>query len=867
MNIPNMLLAAAIAIAPLAAKGQARIVLKARTLMHEMRATPSPLNGALVDDRKVSFQWPLPDRVNVSDNPLDGFAKQITPADKASLRYRVRYSQDSTFRQAVDKEVIWPMYNPDNDLKQGRWYWQYGYVDGGKVRWSPTLSFTVGDNGHKFCPPALPVLLRGLPSSHPRIMTTKQTWDALISNSKGRPERSWYINEADRVLRTPMKDVGDIRTDKVKDMENQQQVKAYLTRESRRIIDKEEANCTALIGAYLLTKDTRYAREATRRAIAMINWNRDPNVKGDFNSSTLLSLCTMAYDSFYDVLTADERQQLLSAIREKAGEFYADYSNHLENHIADNHVWQMTLRILTMAAFATYGELPEAATWADYCYNVWVARMPGLNKDGAWHNGDSYFTVNTRTLIELPALYSRLSGFDFFSDPWYRNNIMYTIFQQPPFSKSGGNGSSHQNVLQPNAVRVGYLDALARLTGDTYAADFVRVTLAQKPDYLRKAFLAKPGDLSWFRLTCDKPLPKGKGLNGLPSGYVFPESGLASFMTDWSNWRTNAWWSFRSSPYGSTSHALANQNAFNTFYGGQSLFYSSGHHTSFIDRHAIYCHRGTRAHNTILANGKGQRIGTEGYGWMPRWYVGEKIGYVLGDASNAYGPVVSPLWQERARLSEVELSPKTGWDTKNHVTTYRRHIVNMGKTGLIFIYDELEADSAITWSYLLHSVLKPLGVDEARDYVHIEATNDYGASDAYLFAPTKLTTDVTDQFFYPAVNWLKADAKGTFKPYPNHWHFTATSPASQCYHFATVIDTHALKDKVRAPKVKKGGKDCELTVGSWRVAFRLSPEGKGMFHLTDTSTGAEIMYKGEETTVKEDGRTSVLTDQLPQLEI
>lgn len=103
----------------------------------------------------------------------------------------------------------------------------------------------------------------------------------------------------------------------------------------------------------------------------------------------------------------------MGAIREKAGSLYRQYNNHLENHIADNHVWQMTLRILTMASFATYNEIPEAALWANYCYNVWVARMPGLNKDGAWHNGDSYFTVNTRTLIEVPYFYSRLSGFDF----------------------------------------------------------------------------------------------------------------------------------------------------------------------------------------------------------------------------------------------------------------------------------------------------------------------------------------------------------------------------------------------------------------------------------------------------------------------
>ena len=40
----------------------------------------------------------------------------------------------------------------------------------------------------------------------------------------------------------------------------------------------------------------------------------------------------------------------------------------------------------------------------------------------------------------------------------------------------------------------------------------------------------------------------------------------------------------------------------------------------------------------------GQKIGTEGYGWIPRYYEGEEISYVVGDASNAYGKIVSPLW-------------------------------------------------------------------------------------------------------------------------------------------------------------------------------------------------------------------------------
>lgn len=85
----------------------------------------------------------------------------------------------------------------------------------------------------------------------------------------------------------------------------------------------------------------------------------------------------------------------------------------------------------------------------------------------------------------------------------------------------------------------------------------------------------------------------------------------------------------------STSHALANQNAFNTFFGGKAIFYSSGHRTGFTDDHCMYAYRNTRAHNSILVNGMGQKIGTEGYGWIPRYYEGEEISYVVGDASNA----------------------------------------------------------------------------------------------------------------------------------------------------------------------------------------------------------------------------------------
>lgn len=483
-----------------------------KNLMHEMRETPSPKDGSTISNRFVSFQWPLPSDAQGEGAPMDGFENQVKKIDKSKLAYQIRYARNMEFSQdAVTVSTHWPFYNPQQPLVAGTWYWQYGYVENGQTRWSKVHKVIVEENADKFCPPSLTELLKKVPDTHPRVLVEKSAWDTFRKETAGTVDRSWYLERAAKIMSTPMKTVKDINTSQLKNLKNQMQINSYLTRESRRIIDAEESNCTGLIYAYLLTKDRKYADECIKRVMTMLDWDKDKNVKGDFNASALLNVSSMSYDAFYDLLSDNQRKLLLHAVKEKGTDMYNHFNNYLENHIAENHIWQMTLRILTMAAFSVYGDLPEAELWVDYCYNVWLARFPGLNQDGGWHNGDSYFSVNTRTLIEVPYFYSRLTGYDYFSDPWYTKNVMYTIFQQPPFSKSGGNGSGHLNVARPNSIRIGYLDALAKLTGNTYAADFVRRTLKAEPNYMKKALLNKPGDLAGSVCNAENHCPRVPG--------------------------------------------------------------------------------------------------------------------------------------------------------------------------------------------------------------------------------------------------------------------------------------------------------------------------------------------------------------------
>ncbi len=848
------------------------------TLMHEVRETPSPLDGQHIAMNPPRFMWP--DKFPHLGAVLDGVEGE---EHKPHVTYRIRIARDKDFRQGViTAERNWAFFNPFQLFEKGTYYWQHAYVDkNGKEEWSPVYHFYIDENTRTFNPPSLQELLTKLPAEHPRILLDFKEWNDIIVRNQNNPEAQSYITKADKCIMHPLKHLAEeIDTSAVVKLTNIVQYKSALIRESRKIVDREEKNIEGMIRAYLLTKNEVYYREAMKRLTEILSWKDSKYFAGDFNLGTILSMSTSAYDAFYHLLTPTEKTLLLGSIRENGSKFFEEYVNHLENRIADNHVWQMTFRILTMAAFATYGELPEASTWVDYCYNEWVSRLPGLNADGGWHNGDSYFHVNIRTLIEVPAFFSRVTEFDFFADPWYNKNALYVIYQQPPFSKAAGQGNSHENQKTPSGARVGYADALARQCNNPWAAAYVRFIKERQPDIFQTSFEAKPADLTWYRCITKKPFPAedvfpiGKRtLDDMPQTHVFNETGLGNMNTSLGEPEKNAMLSFRSSSYGSTSHALANQNAFNTFYGGKEIFYSSGHRTGFTDDHCMYSYRNTRAHNSILVNGMGQKIGTEGYGWIPRWYEGEKLSYFVGDASNAYGKVTSPLWLERARLSGTKFTPENGWD-ENKLNMFRRHVIQLGKTGVYVIYDELEGKEPVTWSYLLHTTSFPMDVKrQSPDAITITGHNAVdGVSVAHLFSSAPVQEALTDTFFCPPTNWKNVtDKSGKTVKYPNHWHFSATTSQAATARFLTIIDTHG-KDRADMKVTRKGD---TWQVGDWVIQCNLTPTGKAAISISNKTEKASLIYdaaKNEGATFineQTDGKKieKKLVDYLPDFEI
>ena len=168
---------------------------------------------------------------------------------------------------------------------------------------------------------------------------------------------------------------------------------------------------------------------------------------------------------------------------------------------------------------------------------------------------------------------------------------------------------------------------------------------------------------------------------------------------------------------------------------------------------------------------------------------------------------------------------------------------------------------------MLHTVAEPMTVDQNNGkYVHVQGLSGRGgASDAYIFSSGALQTDTTSRFFVPAHNWLRADDKGNFKKYPNHWHFMAKSEKSKVYRFATIINTHALKHPAKAPEILSDGR---IKAGGWLISVNVKTEGNAQFFIRSTKESVSISYKaGQETVVNENGYETRMSDVLPELEI
>jgi hypothetical protein len=735
------------------------------------RNTTSPSNGESPKFNSPSFQWPA----------------------KKNASYSVRISTTKNFDQSLieKNKIAFALFNPHQQLTQGKWYWQYKI---NQENWNPIDSFDINTSTRIF--PTLPVdkIINNIPAAHPRVLINKSEINNFRLNASKTKEAIAIINEANKILTTPIPKEGDaLPKYQGKDKFENEKIASLASKWSGR---KIQENLNIFSQAYILTGDIKYFKIAKLWMLEVATWDpMGPSHKNNFADGGIMSSLAIGLDSFWDLLTESERNQIKKNVSTRADQFYKLWINQVEARSSSMHVWQHIMHNLLETALALKGEHPTAENWIEYIYELWIAQSPKMaEEDGAWINGSAYFGMNALSLIDIPTIFKKLSGVDFMTAPWFQNNPKWLIYSFPPNSTSDGFGNDGERYKFPWINYAGYTDALARLTNNssaTWYANAVAKSVGKE--------IADDAEFRWFRIR--DGIKKTTALNPLPfkQDAFFPEVGVGYMHTNVQDTKNDLMLSLRSSPFGPMSHTHADHNTFNIAYGGKRMFYNTGYRPAMGDPHFLGWYKHTQGHNGVLIDGRGQPFSDGAFGWIPRNIQGEQISYAVGDASNAYSGIVD------------------GKEIDHGMKLFRRHYV-MLRPSIIIIYDELEADHAAEWSWLLHNY-NGFTMDAKTQTVFAE--NETAKAQVSIISSSDIHLNVTDQFSVPVDNWTnKINEDGDTLSFVNQWHLKAASKQkTEKMRYLAVLQ---IKPDGRFEKIIKTIDNGDVTVGNYRIKAKMN---------------------------------------------
>ena len=729
------------------------------------------INGAKAGNEKRDFLKPEIVHPRFLDAPVPSFGIEVRsnppvlrwPVTKGkNVKYDVKLSKSADFVPGENylefNGIPWAIANPHQKLDLGTWYWKYR-KSGGK--WSEILSFNIGENAVPIVSPASDLFLNALPASHPRVLATSGELPGLRSAEMNKDIAALF-REAEASLKfvPPSEEYGIAK----KEGEDEEQTRKFQLDASKRLGSLVYSNTLPLCQAYILSGRTEFAEKAIEIAMAVSDWEpRGISSLNDFGDARCMLTMALVYDTFFDKLSEKQKLKLLQSIKPRAEHFYNEWVNQLESKVLSGHVWQHILHYFFQTAIAVYNEEPNAGDWLEYAYVLFLARTPVLGGfDGGWVEGVSYFRMNMETVIDIPLTIKKFTGFDFINvHPWYRESIKWMAHHIPPGSAADGFGDNTEEVLLPGKAYIEYATELAKLTGSPLAAWYVtECRKYENPE------LSKSGAFRWTRITKtgNIPMPESSEIN-LPMGTVFRDVGLSALHSNITDTPNNLMVAFKSSPFGSYGHMLCDQNTFNILYGGEKVFYRTGYKVTMNDPHRTGWYRTTKSQNGILIDGEGQPYSNGSYGFISRFVQGEKLAYVKGDATNAY---------------------KEGSLAVKGIKKVVRHLVLL-KPDIIIIYDELEAEKEVNWSWLIHSFEK-MEIDSVAGFFSVELKKTKGQGRFY--SSQEMNWALTDTFEIPAHNWRGSkNADGSLKAYDDpQFHLKLTNrKKSRTIRFLTIL--------------------------------------------------------------------------------
>lgn len=799
-------------------------------IFKELSADNEP-NDELVDavhDRYRIYPYPKADNtIYLNPPPL------LVPyeGDDKDVAIEFELSADSLFKEKTYSSgpQFRYFYNLHQKLKAGTWYWRFRKMDGNQIgKWSTVYHFNIDGKEPVFVTPEYTEFEKRLPVGHPRIYCfLENDLQGVVPVTSLHPDYKDLVGRAKNAMNYELNAV-DPYSD---------------------IVDAGQHFSISLFTAYKTLNDKQYYDKllSSARCFAVHAYSGKEQIckMNAFSAASAMDVLSRLYDVCYKDLTSDERSALEEVIASTVKQRYTHFIGGIESNIFDNHTWQSVLCAMTQAALAVYEERPEVLEALEYFYELWTARAPatGFNRDGGWINGDSYYAINFVTLSYMPMLFSYVTGTDFLKHPWYLNCGKSLVYNWLPDTEATSFGDGIIDWNYPPATRAAFADFIAREVHDSYAVWYAQ----QLSDEMKN-----DRNLRLYRIARSKT---PYGVNAIHpddfENFIWQQDiGNGVAFSDMGRPDNNLALAFRSSPFGSASHTHADQNAFKLFYKGEEVYNSVGSYRGG-NAHSLLQYRHTRGHNTILVNNIGQPYHTYAYGHICRGLNGDNLAYFLGDASHAYYGI-SDYWDEAIKDAGFAQTPEYGFG-ETPLNNYKRHIF-MLRPNKIVIYDDLSADEAATWQWLLHSPTKfHLENDRIKNYYNYTGKGMF-ASEVRVYGSSVPVITQTNEWFANAEPQVEI---------PKSWHLTAEFASCTALKILTIIQVTDIGNPENVSR-----SDDMFIVGDWKIHAALGADEQPGIAISNVKTGTvfgyrkEVVLPGGTLYQRENMNSSVLCDSV-----
>ncbi|MBT3374673.1 MAG: DUF4962 domain-containing protein [Lentisphaerae bacterium] len=580
-------------------------------------------------------------------SPPDGEVAITNPpsliwrADSQAVAYTVEFCRVETFGRDVIRVdgVDMPFYNHSAPLANGTWHWRYFVLDrdGHRSEPGPVRSFVVTPESVLLPVPPTPQILASMPA-HPRIYVTPDALEEFRARRTGAAREAWrhlrhradgYLRAAERKLDLqPMpENPGSARKQVFYVKDGTPFVpKGYRSRE----LNADAGRANVLSFAYLISGDTTYAEAAKKWLLFVAPFRMDYHLEDRGQHDTVvynyeygLKGVALAFDRLYEHLSESERRQVLDHIDYHGDNAYRWCRTRLKLHLNyQNSHGQQCMHALLTTALAVATDSLRAAEWCDWLIRQYVNRIAWGGNDGGYSEGQTYGHKFQFILDGLLALDSA-TGIDVFKKARMRNSGDFWLYCMS-LNYWWNHWGDVYSLLYPMVGNSadGYIAGLlAHKTGNR-ALKWYSDTVVCNPAHMP------------FRYTSSTDL-KPKPPIDIAQARLFPEVGQIAAYDRFYDHRSSRIF-FRSSPWGSHSHAHADQNGFVLHAGGEIMACDAGYYTYCGDTYHRQWSVSTKAHNSILVNGEGQPKSIDSKGEVTAFFNTPTHCLFTGSAAAAY---------------------------------------------------------------------------------------------------------------------------------------------------------------------------------------------------------------------------------------